>query len=70
MTEEMLPTIPGFALGVVGIEPYRLQCGACGAIETPDVLVLMRTKFHGYRHGDLRRLCEACATDAGYEVEP
>ena len=68
MTAEMLPTIPGFTSGVVGIAPYRLQCAGCGEIETPDLLIHMRTKFYGYRFGDLRRLCEACAAAAGYEV--
>lgn len=64
----LLPTIPGYAAGVVGIDPTRLQCAACGEIETPAVLVSMRTKFYGFRHGDLRRLCETCAESAGYEV--
>ncbi|OJU39710.1 MAG: hypothetical protein BGN97_00375 [Microbacterium sp. 69-10] len=68
MSVEMLPTVPGFTSGVVGIAPYRLQCAGCGSIETPEYLILMRTKFYGFRHGDLRRLCEACATAAGYEV--
>lgn len=68
MSVELLPTIPGYVSCVVGIDPTRLQCAACGEIETPDVLILMRTKFYGYRHGDLRRLCEICAEAAGYEV--
>ena len=68
MTVELLPTLPGFEYGVVGIEPTRLQCAGCGAIETPELLILMKTKFYGYRRGDLRRLCEGCAADAGYEV--
>lgn len=68
MSADLLPTIPGYAHGVVGLDPTRLQCDACGAIETPDILILMQTKFYGFRRGDLRRLCESCAEAAGYEV--
>lgn len=65
---ELLPTLPGFVHGVVGRDPWRLQCDGCGAIETPDALILMDTKFAPRRNRDTdkRRLCGSCQTRAGW----
>lgn len=69
----LLPTLPGYARGIVGIAPWRIQCDGCGAIEVilhGVGLVLMRTVFlptlttHGTR--DPRRLCPTCQKEAGW----
>lgn len=62
----VLPTLPGKVRGVVGVvsdergrDLYTLQCENCFALETPSVLMLMKTYFH--RAGeDRRRLCAEC----------
>jgi hypothetical protein len=58
-----LPTLPGMVHGIVGRDPWRIQCDRCGAVEEPGFLVLMRTRFNSRRYdrGDRRRLCVGCA---------
>lgn len=67
---ELLPTLPGYVHGIVGRDPWRIQCDGCGAIETPEPLVLMRTEFAPalvrFRTGDARRLCPPCQESAGW----
>lgn len=62
----LLPTLPGKTRGVVAVTQdekgrnvYTLQCENCYALETPHMLVLMRSKFHSLGN-DRRRLCEDC----------
>lgn len=38
----LLPTLPGMAHGIIGSGPWRVQCDGCGAVETLELLVLMR----------------------------
>lgn len=63
---ELLPTLPGMAQGIVAIRTvsdgkheYDLQCQDCGAIETPDIFVLMTFKFPPCQE-PRRRLCPEC----------
>ncbi|WP_334121889.1 hypothetical protein [Glutamicibacter sp.] len=44
---ELLPTLSGCTNGVVSIDGKKttLQCQDCGALETPEILVLMKFKF-------------------------
>lgn len=49
----LLPTLPGCVTGIVGRREqegkrteWDLQCQECGAIETTNMLVLMKTLFH------------------------
>lgn len=64
--EGLLPTLPGHVHGIVDASPWRIQCDACGAIEQPPTLVLMRTRFVTTAP-DPRRLCESCREAAGYD---
>lgn len=70
-TANLLPTLPGHVHGIVGRDPWQIQCDGCGAIETPAPLVLMRTTFQDgaarVRAGDdSRRLCPDCQKAAGW----
>lgn len=65
------PTLPGYVHGIVGRDPWQIQCDGCGAIETPDPLVLMKTKFQSRQAAarvgaDKRRLCPDCQEKAGW----
>ena len=61
----LLSTLPGKVHGIVGQNPWRIQCDGCGAIEEPNPLVNMRTVFNPVG-GDRRRLCPTCQTEAGW----
>ena len=69
--DTLLPTLDGMVRGVVGRDPWRLQCDGCGAIEEPVPLITMRTKFAPRlnRDTDKRRLCEPCSVRAGWKRE-
>lgn len=62
---ELQPTLVGYANGVVDVDGKRttLQCQDCGALETPEILVLMKFKFIHCKHDPepLRR-CPDCTT--------
>lgn len=66
---ERLPTLEGYTNGVVAVEQAggkprtTLQCQDCGALETPEILVLMKFKFVSCKNDPepLRR-CPACTT--------
>jgi len=67
-----LPTLTGSTTGVVGQRPgprgrteWDLQCEVCGAIETTDLLVTMKTMFYHHAQGDFRRMCPACHEATG-----
>lgn len=65
-----LPTLPGCVRGIVGVAKdakgrsvYTLQCENCYALETPEMLILMKTRFHSLGN-DKRRLCAGCRVEA------
>lgn len=67
---EILPTLPGCVRGIVGVasgnkgrDVHTLQCENCYALETTEILVLMKTKFHALGN-DRRRLCPDCRAEA------
>lgn len=67
---ELLPTLPGCTRGVVGErvdergkKRYTLQCEGCYATEEPEILVLMKFKFHSRHKGDNPRLCPPCRVE-------
>lgn len=72
VADDLLPTLPGYLHGIVGCNPWRLQCDGCGAVEVigPErSLVTMGTHFAPpriYGRGDRRRLCRPCALAAGW----
>lgn len=66
-TPELLPTLEGFAPGVVAIEApgekprTTLQCQDCGALETPERLVSMTFKFvRCWANVEPKRRCPEC----------
>ena len=68
---EPLPTLPGCTRGIVGEridekgrKRYTLQCENCFATEEPEILVLMKFKFHTRHKGDNPRLCPTCRAEA------
>lgn len=67
---ELLPTLPGCTRGVVGERVDErgkkrtlLQCEGCFATEEPEILVLMKFKFHTRHKGDNPRLCPSCRVE-------
>lgn len=66
-TPKLLPTLEGFAPGVVAIEApgekprTTLQCQDCGALETPERLIHMTFKFVGcWPSTEPKRRCPEC----------
>ena len=59
----LLPTLEGYLHGIIGRDPWRIQCDGCGAIEEPRPLVLMTTRFLP-GSDDPRRLCLDCQKEA------
>lgn len=63
-----LPTLPGKVHGIVGKEPFEIQCDEClvvrsGTSKAPNVqIILVDITFNPRRYpsGDKRRLCHEC----------
>ena len=66
----LLPTVPGKVHGIVSLDPPTVQCDACAATYTAPTLAraVLGSGFHfnPRREHDKRRLCEACAHEAGW----
>ena len=62
---DLAPTLPGTVHGIIGADPWRVQCDGCGTVETLEHLVLMRTRFNPVT-ADPRRLCGDCQEGAGW----
>lgn len=65
MKARLLPTLPGKAPGVVGLDPLVLQCQECGATHTQDgrgvAMTVILSGFHFHTcHGDGLRRCPDC----------
>lgn len=64
----LLPTLPGMVHGIVGRDPWVVQCDGCGGTETSEHLILAvhYAEFNPrlYGKGDRRRLCDDCAHEA------
>ena len=67
----LLPTLPGKVHGIVGLDPTVVQCDECATTATGRGTMPILTggiDFNPYAYslGDQRRLCRACAKDAGW----
>lgn len=65
----LLPRIPGYAQGIVGVDPFVLQCSGCAATHTmapgerPSVVGAFGAwRFH--HHDKDGRRCPSCLADA------
>lgn len=57
---ELAPTLAGLVHGLVGRNPWVIQCDGCGRTEARVVLILCNTRFHINPETDSRRLCPDC----------
>lgn len=61
---EILPTLPGCVAGIVGQDPWQVQCQECGHISEHKHLILaIRARelvFHPWADGTNPRLCTDC----------
>lgn len=63
-----LPSMPGLVRGIVGRDPYEVQCDECLVVRGGDAhmkglqIILADIRFNARRHeaGDKRRLCREC----------
>lgn len=62
---ELLPTLPGLVHGIVGCDPWVVQCDGCAATETVRVVALTSI-FFNTSDADARRLCGGCRLRAGW----
>lgn len=64
----VLPTLPGLVHGIVGQDPYEVQCDECLVVRSGDAtqagaqIILSGIRFNSRRYdsGDKRRLCREC----------
>lgn len=69
MSTEQLPTLPGKADGIVGLDPLVLQCRKCGAKHVGEryniaaEIILSGYRFHTCEPGGGRR-CPGCLAAA------
>ncbi len=60
------PDLPGLVHGVVGRDPWEIQCDGCGRVDTCNP-VISDIRFHAHRFGDERRMCKPCWIADGWE---
>lgn len=65
-TPVQLPTLPGMAPGIVGLDPLVQQCRACGTTHTATTgrlafeIIQSGYRFHSCDRDTGRRLCPSC----------
>lgn len=68
---DLTPTLPGYVNGIIGRDPWRIQCQDCALISEDDHLILALKRHggmifhHGWPDGTNPRLCRACRLARG-----
>lgn len=63
---ELRYTLPGYVHGIVGHQPWEIQCDGCGTIQTIRFLAACTIWFRRDTENDPRRLCPTCRDRAGW----
>lgn len=66
---QVLPTLPGKVHGIVGTDPWTIQCDGCLCTWSHEhlILVVHKAEFNPRDKWDDRRLCDDCADEAGWQ---
>lgn len=74
MKTVLQPTLPGCVQGIVGMDPWRVQCQTCGHItENESLFFAIRERamtFHEWPDGSNPRMCRDCRLARGCDCDP